>query len=155
MKRYISVGKGGEEEGSDQQITRMFNRPVSIRNNFVRKRNQFQQCLGKRLSVHNGSELSTSLETREKLGPVYLAQRLLGSLRPTHRSGVGQFFPLSPVTVPKSLWNLKGLCHGCLTQFVNIANYAFLSAEELNVNEEITSERQNHSFLSYKYASLA
>ena len=34
--------------------------------------------------------------------------------------------------------NLKGLCHGCQVHFLNIANYAFLCATELNNSEKIT-----------------
>ena len=50
-----------------------------------------------------------------------------------------------------------GLCHDCLVHifFVNIANCVFLCALELNVNEEITCKRQNHSFVSNKYGSQA
>ena len=54
------------------------------------------------------------------------------------------------------LKGLKGLCHDCLVHifFVNIANYAFLCAVELNGNEENTCKRQNqmYSFVSNKYA---
>ena len=34
-----------------------------------------------------------------------------------------------------------------------ISNYASLCAVELEVNEEITCKRQNHSFMSKKYTS--
>ena len=46
---------------------------------------------------------------------------------------------------------LKALFHGCLVHFVNITNYAFSCALELNVKEEITWKRQNNSFVSNKY----
>ena len=34
-----------------------------------------------------------------------------------------------------------------------IANYASLCAVEIEVNEEVTCKRQNHSFMSKKYSS--
>ena len=53
------------------------------------------------------------------------------------------------------LSGLKRLCHSCLDHFVNNANYAFLCAMEINVQEEITCKRQNNSFLSNKYTCQA
>ena len=41
--------------------------------------------------------------------------------------------------------------HGVLAHFVVIANYASLCAMELNVNEEISCKRQNHSFFANKH----
>ena len=53
------------------------------------------------------------------------------------------------------LLNYRGLWHGCLVNFVNIANYTSLSVKELSVNKETTCKRQNHSFLSTKYTCQA
>ena len=41
--------------------------------------------------------------------------------------------------------------HGCHAHFVVIANYASSCAMELNVNEEISCKRQNHSFFANKH----
>ena len=40
------------------------------------------------------------------------------------------------------LSGLKRQCHGCLVHVVDNANYAFLSAMEINVQEKITCKRQ-------------
>ena len=53
------------------------------------------------------------------------------------------------------LSGLKRLCHSCLDHFADKANYAFLCATEINVQEEITCKRQNNSFMSNKYISQA
>ena len=42
-----------------------------------------------------------TLEMRGELEPKYIPQLLLGSLLGEHRSAIGQFFPLSLVTVPE------------------------------------------------------
>lgn len=49
---------------------------------------------------------------------------------------------------------LKGMCHGCLAHFVNIANIT-LPYLLWNIDEEITDKwKKNHSFLSNKFTSL-
>ena len=53
------------------------------------------------------------------------------------------------------LSGIKRQCHSCLDHFADKANYAFLCATEINVQEEITCKRQNNSFLSNKYTSQA
>ena len=40
------------------------------------------------------------------------------------------------------LSGLKRQCHGCLVHVVDNANYAFLPAMEINVQEKITCKRQ-------------
>ena len=40
--------------------------------------------------------------------------------------------------------------NGSLVRFVNITNYTSLWVMEHNVNEEITGQRENRSFPSYK-----
>ena len=37
-----------------------------------------------------------------------------------------------------SMLQLKELCYSCLVQFVNVASYAFLFVQKLNLCEEIT-----------------
>lgn len=49
---------------------------------------------------------------------------------------------------------LKGMCHGCLAHFGNIANI-MLPYLLWNVDEEITYKWKNHSFLSNKFGIIS
>ena len=119
-------------------------------------------------NLHTGQTKST--KKSDAFG-LFLFPNLLWTLRPyckrnndqSNKNNVGSFkFPtfitrtwrkMCPRTFRLS--GLKRLCHSCLDHFVNNANYAFLCAMEINVQEEITCKRQNNSFLSNKYTCQA
>ena len=50
---------------------------------------------------------------------------------------------------------VRGFFHGCLIQWVNIANDAYIFAKKFDVSDEFFffCKRQNHSFVSNKYLS--
>ena len=102
-------------------------------------------------NLHTGQTKST--KKSDAFG-LFLFPNLLWTLRPyckrnndqSNKNNVGSFkFPtfitrtwrkMCPRTFRLS--GLKRLCHSCLDHFVNNANYAFLCAMEINVQEEIT-----------------
>ena len=103
-------------------------------------------------NLHTGQTKST------KKSDAFLRPNLLWTLRPyckrnkdlSNKNNAGSFKFPTFITRTRSkmcprIFRLSGLkrqCHGCLVLVVDNANYSFLCAMEINVQEKITCKRQ-------------
>ena len=110
-------------------------------------------------NVHTGQ--TKSIKKNDAFG-LFLRPNLLWTLRPyckrnndqSNKNNVGSFkFPIFITRTwrkmcPRTfrLSGLKRQCHGCLVHFADNANYTFLCAIEINVQDEIVNREITASY---------